>query len=105
METTKLLETFRIIIVDRPGYGKSGAGKAVTSLEEQARLLAPLLKRNQHTTKPILVGHSLAPPILANMVLMYPKDIGGLVFVAGAVDPDHEIIWLASYPMNRKIFR
>ena len=75
IENTSLAERYRIIILDRPGYGKSYNGHAVTSLAEQARLSAPLLDLNQHTTKPLLIGHSLGPAVVAKMGIMYPEKI------------------------------
>ena len=76
--------------VDRPGFGKSGPEGAVTSLEEQARALEPLLKPGT-----LLVGHSLGGPIIAKIAALYPDRIGGLVIVAGSLDPALEDInWL-----------
>lgn len=84
------------IAVDRPGFGKSagangkeGKGGAVTSYAEQAAAIAPLLVERRGKW-PILVGHSLGGPIVAQVAGMYPERVGGVVIVAGSLDPSLE---------------
>jgi pimeloyl-ACP methyl ester carboxylesterase len=54
---------YRVIAVDRPGYGRSRAGDADTAcLESQARILAGLIAQVRRESRPapvFLVGHSL----------------------------------------------
>jgi pimeloyl-ACP methyl ester carboxylesterase len=54
---------YRVIAVDRPGYGRSGAADADTAcLESQARILADLIAQVRWESRPapvFLVGHSL----------------------------------------------
>jgi len=74
------------IAIDRPGFGKSGPPGAVVSLKAQAAALEPLLVRRQGKW-PVLVGHSLGGPIIAEAALDYPDRVGALVIVAGSFDP------------------
>lgn len=78
------------ISVDRLGFGKSdGRSGGVDSFEAQARAIAPLLvQRRGHW--PILVGHSLGGPIAARLAALHPDRVGGLVLVAGSLDPAQE---------------
>lgn len=99
-----LLEKFYMISVDRPGYGYSGFGKSVISIEKQAKMLKPLLEMNQHEEPPILVGHSYGGPIIARMAMDYPKLTGPLLMFAPAIDPDNEVIYSISYPLDWAIF-
>lgn len=84
---TALYRAARIVSVDRPGFGKSGYGKAETSLQEQAALLMPILQTNQSAALPLLVGHSLGGPVVSRMAMDYPHLVGGLVLVAPSIDP------------------
>lgn len=94
----------RYIAVDRPGFGRSRSGKAVASLEQQAEALTPLLGTGP---APILVGHSLGAPIIALLAARYPDRVGGLVLLAGALDPARErIYWyqrVAEWPGVRSL--
>ena len=82
----------QVIAVDRLGYGESG-GAAVTSLEEQAAAVAPLLVQRDGRW-PILVGHSLGGPIACRLAADQPGKVGGLIVAGGALDPGlEEIRW------------
>lgn len=84
-------EGYEYIAIDRPGFGESGPKGAVTSLKEQAAAFEDLLEERKGQ-KPILVGHSLGGPIIAQAAVDFPDKIGGLVIAAGSLDPDLEEI-------------
>ncbi|MEM1165293.1 MAG: alpha/beta hydrolase [Planctomycetota bacterium] len=75
----------RSIAVDRPGFGQSG-DDAVTSFGEQAAALEPLFDARDGR-RPILVGHSLGGPIVARAAADFPDRVGGIVILAGSLDP------------------
>ncbi len=56
-----------------------------------------------HTTKPIIIGHSLGPAVGMKMHALYPEKVGGSIHVAGEFSPDDMIIWRVSYPMHTKL--
>ncbi|OEK04263.1 alpha/beta fold hydrolase [Roseivirga misakiensis] len=70
---------------DRPGFGKSSYGKPIRSLEEQSRLLKPMLEAIPAPR--ILVGHSLGGPMVARMAMDYPELVDGIIMLAPALDP------------------
>lgn len=74
------------IAVDRPGFGKTGNDKPLVAIRDQAAALSPLLEI-EGPARPILVGHSSGGPIAVRMGIDYPEKIGGLIVVAGALDP------------------
>ncbi len=85
-----LLTRAYMVAVDRPGFGKSGNGQIVTSLEQQAAYLKPVIERESTGGRAVLVGHSLGAPIAARIAMDYPKLVSGMVLVAPSLDPDLE---------------
>ncbi|WP_290847792.1 alpha/beta hydrolase [Flavobacterium sp.] len=86
---TLLLRKFRMIAVDRPGYGFSDFGKA-ESLAENARLLSEVVKKTRNGQQLILVGHSIGGPIVVQMTADHPELVDKMVVLAGSVDPNEE---------------
>jgi pimeloyl-ACP methyl ester carboxylesterase len=82
---------YEYIAVDRPGFGESGPEGPVASLAKQAAALEPLLVQ-RHGQWPVLVGHSLGGPIVVQTATDYAGKVGGLVILAGALDPAQEHI-------------
>lgn len=85
-----LRRNFRVISIERPGFGNSDFGKSEASIENQALLMKPVLERNKSERLPILVGHSIGGPIAAKMMMMHPELIGSLILVAPSIDPNLE---------------
>jgi pimeloyl-ACP methyl ester carboxylesterase len=83
------LARFEAIAVDRLGYGESSASGPVMSFRRQAAAIAPLLEVRQGQ-RPILVGHSLGVPIAARLAADNPDLVGGLILIAGPLDPGLE---------------
>jgi pimeloyl-ACP methyl ester carboxylesterase len=102
---TALMQRAQLVSVDRPGYGNSGYGNSVTSIEAQAAMIKPIIDSNKSCKPAILVGHSLGGPVIARLAMDYPDKIGALIFLAPAIDPDNEKIYKISYPANWKVFR
>ena len=93
------------IAVDRLGYGDSRPLEPVVSFEEQAAAIAPLLVERDGLW-PIVVGHSLGGPIASRLAADYPDKVGGLIVVAGGLNPELEDVrwynrvarWRIVYP-------
>lgn len=104
LKDPELAKVFRMISVDRPGYGYSAFGKSIVDIEQQALYLAPLLDLNKHKDPPILVGHSYGGPVIARMAMDYPdKAQGPLLLLAAAIDPDHEKMFWVNKPFASPI--
>ena len=90
MADTALLKHAQLITVDRAGFGESNFGYAEKSLRKQAEYLKPILEKYKNNKPIILVGHSLGGPVIARMAMDYQSMVGGLVIVAGSIDPELE---------------
>ncbi|MEL0638462.1 alpha/beta hydrolase [Marinomonas sp. TI.3.20] len=87
-----LSEAFRLISIDRPGWGLSTfPGKAFPSeLAEQARVLGPSIEaiyQQNKQQKIILVGHSLGGSLVPVLAATYPDYVRSVVILAGDVNP------------------
>lgn len=79
-----------LVSVDRPGWGDSAATGLRPSLEEQAAALVPILDAHPEQLPAIVVGHSYGGPVAALLAMEEPERVGGLVIVAGSIDPELE---------------
>ncbi len=80
----------RLVAVDRPGYGKSGYGKAEVSIERQAQLLAPLLQKLAERGPVVLCGSSYGGSVAAKLAMDWPDLVGALVLQSASVQPNAE---------------
>lgn len=87
MGNEPLLQKAHLISIDRPGFGKSGRGKPERSLIKQAASIMPALNTNTSGKPAILVGHSYGGPVIVQMAVDFPQQIGSLILVAASVDP------------------
>lgn len=89
MMDTALLKKFRIISIDRPGFGYSDFGTAYR-LPYQASLINKIAeKENNH--KPVhLVGHSIGGPIIVQLAQDHPAVFASLTILAGSISPKDE---------------
>lgn len=89
MQDQDLLGKFRMIAIDRPGFGHSQFGDA-KNLEEQSKLIGPLVKLFQNGKPMYAVGHSLGGPMIVKLQVDNENLFTGLVFLAASNDPDEE---------------
>jgi pimeloyl-ACP methyl ester carboxylesterase len=89
MKDKDLLSKYRMIAVDRPGFGNSDFGKALP-LKEQSALISPLFNEWKNGKPFYLVGHSLGGPMIIQLYADNPGLVNGLVLLAASVDPAEE---------------
>lgn len=89
LQDGELLKKYRLISIDRPGFGYSDFGKA-ENLQRQSQLLSPLLHKLDNGKEMFLVGHSLGGPMVILLAADNPAFFAGLVLISGSVDPDVE---------------
>jgi len=91
MNDTLLQNKFKIISVDRLGYGKSGYGKAELSTQVQALAIKQVIdEENRSGKKVYLFGRSYGAPIAALLAINYPQMTEKLFMVSPVIDPEKE---------------
>lgn len=97
LNDSSLRANFRMISIDRPGYGHSNFGTPLIDVKQQTLVLAELVKQLKVKGKPIIVGHSYGGTYAARMAMDFPDIMAGIILVGAALDPDHEkIFWISS---------
>ena len=89
LEDKDLLAKYRMISVDRPGFGDSEFGNA-KNLNDQSRLISPLLSLTKNSKPVYIIGHSLGGPMAIRLAADNPEFFLGIVLLAGSVDPAEE---------------
>jgi pimeloyl-ACP methyl ester carboxylesterase len=84
-----LLEKYRMISVDRPGFGFSEFGNA-KNLKKQSTLISSLMKRLQNDKPSFAIGPSLGGPLVVRLAMDNPGKFSGLILLAAAIDPKAE---------------
>jgi pimeloyl-ACP methyl ester carboxylesterase len=84
-----LLKHFRMVSIDRPGFGYSDYG-IPEHMDRQSQLISPLFKiLNNH--KPMFIaGHSMGGPMIVKLVADNPATFSGMVIISGSIDPAEE---------------
>jgi len=72
-----------MIVVNRPGFCKSGPEECITDIRIQAAALAPLLEPRFEGQKVVLVGHSYGCAIATLMADQNPGKVNSLVLTSG----------------------
>jgi pimeloyl-ACP methyl ester carboxylesterase len=86
---TALLARFRMISVDRPGFGYSSFGTGF-NLEEQSLLINTVIQK-ENNGKPVhLVGHSIGGPVIIHLAQNHPASFASLTILAGSISPYDE---------------
>lgn len=82
--------------VDRPGYGYSNFGDAMTSIKKQAIIMSALLN-DYKLENVIAIGSSYGGPLAARLALIN-KRVKGVIMISPAIDPNNEKkIWQAKF--------
>ncbi len=84
-----LSNKFRLIAIDRPGFGKSEFRRSM-ALNPQTLILNEFLEYLDNGKPYTLIGHSYGGPLIVQMAIERPDLYENLVILAGALDPDAE---------------
>jgi sigma-B regulation protein RsbQ len=80
-----LSKHYRVITLDLPGHGRSGAPKdGKFSMDLFARAVEAV-RSEANADKVVLVGHSMGTPVVRQYARLYPQHVAALVLVDGVV--------------------
>ena len=89
LKDSLLLSKYRMISIDRIGFGYSDFGKA-ENLKTQSYIIEKFTKLTANGKPIYLIGHSLGGPTIVQMAAEKPKDYSAIIILAGSVDPKAE---------------
>jgi pimeloyl-ACP methyl ester carboxylesterase len=89
MKDSQLLKKFRMVSVDRPGFGYSDFGNA-QHLDVQSAWISPLFTELANHKPVFMAGHSLGGPLVIKLCADNPGIFSGIVILAGSIDPGEE---------------
>ncbi len=89
MYDTALLKKFRMVSVDRPGFGYSNFGKPM-HLQAQSQLLLKVLEAIKGNQPMYLAGHSMGAPVVAQIAAYNPALAKKIILMAAPLDINME---------------
>lgn len=85
---------FKVLAVDRPGYGYSGFGDPEPSIQKQSEMIRPVLDSLNKAKHPIIVvGGSYGAPIACRLAMDHPELVDALVLTGPALAPGKEMMF------------
>src|SRR6187200_328016 len=103
----ELRQTFNMIAVDRPGYGRSGYGDPEPSIKKQADIVKGIIDECRIHRPFIIYAASYGASIACRLLMDFPLTADGLVLVAPSLCPGEEkYLWitpLVEHSFIRKI--
>lgn len=89
LRDSALLQHYRIISIDRPGFGYSDFGNAM-NLSAQTSIISAWMDSVNNKKPFIIIGHSLGGPLAVKLAAARPQYTKAIVLLAGSLDPAAE---------------
>jgi pimeloyl-ACP methyl ester carboxylesterase len=89
LRNKELLQRFRIISIDRPGFGYSDFGNAM-NMTEQTKIISAWMDSVYNGKPFVLIGHSMGGPMVVKLAAARPAYTKALLILAGSMDPAAE---------------
>jgi len=104
LKDKELLKQYRMVSIDRPGFGYSNFGNAL-NLEDESKVISAIFPFLNNRKPIYLVGHSLGGPMIVQLAADNPSRINALVILSGAIDvslekPEHWRKVLKTIPLR-----
>lgn len=104
LSDSSLARKYRLISVDRLGYGKSDA-EPEPSLDMQAEAIYALIEQLPDSLPVAIVGHSYGGPVCYRLAMMHPDRINSMLIIAGLASAKHEKRLWIQRPLQSKWLR
>ena len=88
LQDERLSTRLHLIALDRPGFGRSEQLGALPRFADQAAAVAALFNLNGSQQKILVVGHSLGGSISYRVAADYAGQVGAVLAISSALDPD-----------------
>lgn len=85
-----LRKEFRLVAVDRPGYGYSNFGKLNPDLTDQAELVHDALLKLVTDEEVFTLASSYGGPVAARLAMIHPDMVDGVIFQSSSLIPKEE---------------
>ncbi len=89
LKDTLLLKKYRMIAIDRPGFGYSNFRES-KNLFEQGHIIEQFVDKILNGKNIYLIGHSFGGPTIVKMAVDKPNYFKEIIILAGAIDPNAE---------------
>ncbi|MCP9236527.1 alpha/beta fold hydrolase [Lewinella sp. JB7] len=103
MRDSSLRSEANLLAIDRPGYGGSGLGAPMTSVQEQAENVAAVISSRRHPGQKIVVhGSSYGGTVSARLAMDFPNLVDGLLLQSASMAPKEEYTYWITYPTSHR---
>lgn len=99
------LAHFRMVSIDRPGYGKSDFGNVVTDLEKQASLIRPIFEQINNGKPVTIIGSSYGGTLAARLLMDYPGIADRAILLSASLKPGAEKTYGISHLMKTPVIK
>jgi len=97
LDDPELQKNFRMIAVDRLGFGKSNYGISEPSIQTHVKYLERIVKEYNRKEKIYLMGSSYGAPIAASFAMQHSDLVKELYLISPVIDPSTEKMFWFSY--------
>ncbi len=102
---TNFQKKFRMVSIDRPGYGQSDFGEVVLDLKKQAALIQPLFAQINNGKPVTIIGSSYGGTIAARLLMDYPDIANNAILLSSSLKPGSEKTYKISYLLKTPIIK
>ena len=97
LDDPDMQKNFRMVSVDRIGFGKSNYGVSEPSIQAHVRYIEKIVNEYNKDGKIYLMGSSYGAPIAASFAMQHPDLVKELYLVSPVIDPSKEKLFWFSY--------
>ena len=97
LDDPDMQKNFRMVSVDRIGFGKSNYGVSEPSIQAHVRYIEKIVNEYNKDGKIYLMGSSYGAPIAASFAMQHPDLVKELYLVSPVIDPAKEKLFWFSY--------